>query len=353
MARKKMLPIGVDIGASSAKLVQVRIENGEPVLHACASLSVPDHLKGNQAACLDFFASRLPKAIKDAKFKGKKCIIALPASGSFVRHVRVPRSDAQQTESDVRRAAQVELPYPVDEAIIRHIIAGDIYDAGAIRQEVIVVAMPHAVLRTYLQLLTNVGLEVLGVSVEPVATMGCFSHLLEGVTGAIVYIDLGSSSTQVTISLGKDIVFCRSLNGGCDQLNQVIGRGLNKSSEEIAMLRVQEQDGSDIGADGEEIHRWINLWLDGVCSDIENCLRYYEAVFRNNEFSRIIFTGGQAQDRKLCQMLAEKLHMPAQIGDPISLLEESELYSINGMLHGVPNTSYAVAVGLSLSGDKN
>ena len=352
MARKKLLPIGVDIGASSAKLMQVRLNGEVPELYASAAVMIPDHLQGNPAGALEFLASKLPRVLKDAKFKGKKCFIALPSSGAFVRHIRVKKSDPRQTEIDVRRAVQVELPYPTNEAIIRHIVAGDIYDEGKVRQEVIVVAMPHGILRTYLEMLTSVGLEVLGVSVEPDATVKCFSHLLEGVPGAVVYVDLGSASTQVTISLGKDIVFCRSLEGGSGQLNRVIGKGLGKTAEEIALMRWQMQEGEDFGQAGLEIERWVELWRDDVCADVENCLRYYEAVFRNSEFSRLIFTGGQSQDRKLCQSLARRLALPAQVGDPVALLDGSEKISHNGMLYHIPNTSYAVAVGLSLSAEQ-
>jgi type IV pilus assembly protein PilM len=352
MARKKTLPIGVDLGSSAAKLVQMRLADGGAELLACGTVPIPKHLRNDQFGRLDHLTKHIPRVLKEEHFRGKRCILALPASNTYVRHVRVPKQDRKATKDAVLRAVQVELPYPIDEAILRHIVAGDIYEGGTVRQEVIVVAMPNSTLKAYLNMFTRVGLEVLGVSVEPVAIVNCFTTLLGDPDQTTVFVDLGTSSTQVTISRGQKIVFSRCLEGGGDQLNAVIAQGLDVEPEEVRQMRIDLQEGRDMGVAGEEISRWVELWLDGLCREIDKCLRYYESVFRNREMERLIFTGGQAQDRQLCQKLAQHLNLPAQIGDSLALLGNPDgVKTANpGWSDDHPKTSLAVAVGLSLSG---
>jgi type IV pilus assembly protein PilM len=349
MTRTRTLPIGVDLGCSATKLVQAQLVGGEAELLAVGSVLIPDHLRNDQLGRLDYLARHIPKAIHANGFKGKKCIIALPAAKAFVRHVRIPMRDAQATEAAVLKAVRVELPYPVNEAVVRHIVVGEAYENGQMCQEVIVVAMPNSIIKAYLNMFSRAGLEVLGVSIEPAAIVKCFSQLLPESDSAVVFVDLGSVNTQVTISRGKSIVFSRSLHGGSDQLTRAIAQGLGETPETVNQMRKEMQDSKDLGPVGGEINRWLELWLDGVCADIDNCLRYYESTFRSSDFSRVIFTGGQARDKGLCQAMAKRLNLPAQIGDALAMLKSDTEKLFPGG-NNLPQTIYAVGVGLSLSG---
>ena len=79
------------------------------------------------------------------------------------------------------------------------------------------------------------------------------------------------------------------------------------------------------------------------------CLRYYESVFRHRTVERAIFVGGQAYDKRLCQSLAQRLNVPAQIGDPLVRVKRSP--GAGARLNfdwRQPQPAWAVAVGLSL-----
>jgi type IV pilus assembly protein PilM len=344
MARKNILPIGVDIGCSSAKLVQMVRTSGDPELASSATMSIPPHLQNDQIGQLDYLCSQVPRYLRSGNFQGKKCVLSLPATSAFIRHVRVPKREASAMEKSIRIAARTELPYPPDQAVLRHILAGEVYRDGVSQQEVILVAIPISTLRAYLNMISRSGLEAICVTIEPMAIVCCFKDLLEDPQEATVFVDLGSVNTQVTITRGQNIAFCRNLQGGSEQLAQAIAQALRVSPQEVHSMRWAIQEGKDVGAAGEEIQRWMELWLDGLCGDVETCLRYYEAVFRDTQFARVIFTGGQAADRRLCQALARRLNLPAQIGDPMALFGDGQGTS------GAARTDLAVGAGLSLCG---
>jgi type IV pilus assembly protein PilM len=344
MARKNILPIGVDIGCSSAKLVQMEMNHGEPELSASTMLPIPAHLQDDQIGQLDYLCSQFPRYLRSGQFKGKKCVLSLPATSAFIRHVRVPKREASAMEKSIRNAARTEMPYPPEQAVVRHILAGEVYRDGQSQQEVILVSIPNSTLRAYLNMISRSGLDALCVTIEPMAIVCCFKELLDDPQEATVFVDLGSVSTQVTITRGENIAFCRNLPGGSQQLAQAIGQALRVSPQEVHTMRRAIQEGKDVGQAGEEIQRWMELWLDGLCGDVETCLRYYEAVFRDSQFARVIFTGGQAADRRLCQALARRLNLPAQIGDPMALFGNGSADT------GPVRTDLAVGAGLSLCG---
>jgi Tfp pilus assembly PilM family ATPase len=86
-----------------------------------------------------------------------------------------------------------------------------------------------------------------------------------------------------------------------------------------------------------------------MTDELTQCLRYYESVFRNQGVERAIFLGGQAMDKRLCQLIAQRLNVPAQIGDPLVRIGSAAAGGSDlGIDRREPQPRWAVAVGLSL-----
>ena len=63
----------------------------------------------------------------------------------------------------------------------------------------------------------------------------------------------------------------------------------------------------------------------------------------------MVLAGGQAYDKRLCQSLAERLNLPAQIGDPLVRIGRVAGAGLQiGLDRREPQPQWAVAVGLSL-----
>lgn len=353
IASKEMLPIGLDLGSSAVKLVQLRTVKGGVELAANGYIEIPRHIRKDPIGRLDFFSQKIPRVLRGENFKGNKCILGLPPESTFVRHVKVPRLDPKNTEAAVRRAAQKELPYPVNEAVIRHIVAGEVYSDGETRQEVIVVAIPLSTMDAYLNMTNRVGLQVVGVNVEPLAIVECFTGLFEwgrDPERAILYVDLGSQNTQVVISHGKDVVFARNMPRGSEQVEQAIARAIEVSPEEVRQIRRDLQVGKPAPISADELYGLLEPWLMTMVEEFETCLRYYNSVFRRSGVDRVIFTGGQAMDKRLCQIMAQRLNLPAQIGDPMVGVVVPGGKADEGTALEGPQPGLAVGIGLSLSG---
>ncbi|MCK4602323.1 MAG: hypothetical protein KAU28_07640, partial [Phycisphaerae bacterium] len=64
---------------------------------------------------------------------------------------------------------------------------------------------------------------------------------------------------------------------------------------------------------------------------------------------RAIFVGGQALDKRLCQSIAKRLNLPAQIGDPLLRIKRIDGAGLEfGLDRREPQPHWSVAVGLSL-----
>jgi Tfp pilus assembly PilM family ATPase len=187
---------------------------------------------------------------------------------------------------------------------------GEIYDGGAeAKQELIVVAVAQATRDAYMDMARRGGLYVVAISIEAYAIVNCFArqfHRTSGSTGVVMFIDIGAESTQVVIAHDNSIVFARNLLMGCKQ-------------------------------------------LDPLTNELAKCLRYHETAFRDGGVQTIIFSGGGAYDMDICRVIAKRLNIRAQIGNPLVDIDIAKGFRTNaGLDLGDPIPDWAVAVGLSL-----
>lgn len=349
IVKGKALPIGLDPGSSTVKLAQLQNAAGKLELLAADVLEVPQTARSDLETRLAWMGGKLSSVVKSGGFRGKQCILSLPAESIFLQHVKVPKLSPEETQASVAQELQGKLPYPVEQAIVRHVVAGEIYIDGEPRQEVVVIAAPRSTLNAYIRMARKAKLDPVGVNVEACALVECFARLFRRAADAartLLFVDLGARTTQVVLSHGPRLVFARNLAKGAEGFDEVVAKQLGTS---IAQAQTMRRRLACEEADADAVRQMLSLLdepLEGIAEEINQCLRYYEANFRNQRVDRIIFVGGQATDKRLCQDLAKRLNLPAQIGDPLLRVRLSE--GVEGRFADEPTPHLAVAVGLSI-----
>ena len=89
--------------------------------------------------------------------------------------------------------------------------------------------------------------------------------------------------------------------------------------------------------------------LNKLIHELEGCRRYYEATFTNKPVDRLVFVGGEAKHRNLCQHIAREMGLAAQVGDPmVRLSKVADIPPDAGIDPTQPQPNWAVALGLSM-----
>jgi type IV pilus assembly protein PilM len=217
---------------------------------------------------------------------------------------------------------------------------------------VIVVCALRKDVESLARAVTKSGLNVKGVNIEPCAIVECFARLFRRASDSsrtILFVDIGFNTTQVVFSQGARIVFARNLAIGGQALDEAVSKKLEISLGQAAQQRQLLSSGQEASIDVEQAYQALEEPIGFLTEELVQCVRYYESVFRNQGIERSIFVGGQAYDRRLCQMIARKLNLPAQIGDPLVRISRSEAATLTG---DDPQPNWAVAIGLSLGGEE-
>jgi type IV pilus assembly protein PilM len=408
-------PIGVDFGSDSLKMAQVAWEGNEPRLIAAASAEVPSHVRHNTAARLAFFTETARDLLSSGGFLGRRAILALPAASMMIQHLRLAKMDEEMLKKAIPWEARGKLSIDPSQALMRHLVAGEIYHDSEPKNEIILMAAPRDLVNQLLDAAGKAKLDVVGMSVEPSALVDCFRHIYlrkEDANSVNCFVDIGCSSSRAVIAQGPQILFARSIKIGGEHLTRGVASYLKMSVDDARMLRLklcyqqpemddahrkQEVDvDQDIAAaaasdrinrhskfrdgarvaesedeggvatlvsdrtaartlpsDPETQHALVaeacRAPLDQLAGELDLCRRYYEQTFPSKPVNRLIFVGGEAKHRSLCQHIAREMSLAAQVGDPLIRMGRTTKVTIeSGLDRRQAQPGWAVAIGLSL-----
>src|SRR3989338_169876 len=111
--------LGIDIGSSSIKIVQLRKKAGQAILETYGELALGPYsgLEIGRATHLpaDKLSEALNDVLRDSNTTTKKCGIAIPLSSSMVSLVEMPAVPASQLATMIPLEARKYIPVPITE----------------------------------------------------------------------------------------------------------------------------------------------------------------------------------------------------------------------------------------------
>ena len=331
----KAYPIGIDLGSSSLKILQLAETNGRLTLAAAAKVDVPQDVRLNRGMLHRWHIGQIRRLLGSGDFKGKKAVTCLPADRLLVQHLRLPKMEQSDFARALAAEARERAPFDPDQGMIRHIVVGEVCHDGQQRQEVILMAASAESVAEHIDLIEKTGIEPGGIGTEFSALAGCFANLLdrpELQDSATMLVDLGYSRTKVMVCHGKQVAFSRAINVT-----------LAEAAESVGVTTPGKACASSDSGGG------LAAMLEALCGELRSCVRYHDSVFAARSVQRVIFLGGMAKNTALAERLARGLGLPAQLGDPLARITSEQSCCKNyDFVPGQRHCEWAVAYGLSL-----
>jgi type IV pilus assembly protein PilM len=372
-------PIAVDIGTDTIKLLQVEPnKEGQHRLVAAACEMIPEEVRGGngKSAERDNFVGESIKRMLNEGFRGKQVVTCLPSNHMAVQHLRIAKMSNEELVKVLPFEAAGKLPFDASRAVLRHTIAGEVYQGNEAKQEVILMAAPRDAVDRHLNVLSKAKLEVVGIHVEPTALIECFGHIFKRKGDeniSTMFIDMGAGSTHVVIAHGKNMVFAKHIGVGGDHFNRRVAETMkvdvghardrraraprppagvvaigaaNDATHPLGKQNGTITEGLD-DATVVKVTQSLAELLGSLTTDLQLCLQYYESIFPGRTVDRAIFVGGESRHVALCQAIAQKLGLPATLGDPLARLVKDGVAKTSVDLRQ-PQPGWAIAVGLAI-----
>jgi type IV pilus assembly protein PilM len=372
-------PIGLDIGHNSIKMIQLAIDGEHIRILAANKIHVEADMNGDEKARRSFVISAIKQILAEGKFHGRNVVSCLPNDKLKITSLRLAETEAGEIEQTLKREASQRFGLDSDKDIINYLIAGNVQSGEISKNELILFAASDETIRNHIAMLEEAKLKPVAIDTVPQALFRSFVRSRrreEDKEQTVVFVDVGSQFTTVVFGHSGEISFTKQIPIGGEKFNREIASKLGVSIEEAQMLREKQQmecvinyarkDGIKAGvglgltklsppnensldaSTREAMVDAIGAAAEELAKEISLCLRYYTVTFRGKRVERAIFSGGEAYEKILLNVLRRHLTVEIEVAQPLKGLDITNVNFDNdrrGLL-----CEWAVAVGLSLKG---
>ncbi len=372
---KTHLPIGMDIGESGLRLVQLQDDaagtNASTSASTSASLSiyrsavwtapavpqVPLDSMPEGSANDDAIVEHAARIVAQSGFAGRSAITSLCVPAIETHALELPKADSVTDPQELLKAATWELHRltALDKTELQTAI-WPLPDTPRSQATYMGIAAPLAQVQQRLDFCTAARLECSKIDVSACALASLIWRLQSRPPKQVWGIlDLGNRLTRLTICIDDTPVIIRSLEMGGRGWTEQIATAL-QVSEATAERNKREFglacDTANQTAAGEELSAMILGILRNdvqrISLELERCYEYVLQCYPTHKPGALILVGGGAQMKGLDQYLAGQLGIESL---PISRYPSRETESLVSGLRGHDSLEIcALACGLSLQG---
>lgn len=350
--KQKVFPsyLGVDIGTTSVKAVEVKPGKQLPELLNYAMLESTGHLiranKVLQTSSFKIFESEavelLKELVKQMKPKSTHAYASLPSFSVFMTVLDLPEMSAGDLEKALVFQAKQYIPLPVSEVALDWIKAGEYNDEkGFKHQQILLISVPQEQIKKYQNIFKMAGLTLQALEVESLALTRA---LIGADQSPAMLVDFGSRSTNISFVEKASLKYNAQTDFAGSSLTQGLAKALN-----INPLRAEElkKEKGIIGAGPNyEISTVMLPYLDVIIGEVKKAYFNYQQQFpRSPKVERILLSGGGANLLGVEKYFQEQFNLPT--AKAASFYKFDYPSAIDPLVSEL-NPIFSVALGLTL-----
>ncbi|MCA9364842.1 MAG: type IV pilus assembly protein PilM [Candidatus Moranbacteria bacterium] len=348
---KNTAVLGVDIGTSSIKIVEVTKKGEKTVVTNYGWVELPAKDKRQSIAeevyQPDHIKRNLEALLSTMKPSTKSAATALPGLSSLVTLIELPKMSEQEINEAIPFEAQKYIPTSLDEVALSWEIIGK-RESGADegmmsgeKTQVLMVAAPKKEVERFEKIFDGLSIDVHSIEVETISLV----HALVGNdTGQFIVIDIGARATSILLVENGTIKISRNIDVGGREISSTIADNMNISWDRAESLKKSEKNILS--------SRETAISLPSIVMTIAEVQRVSSAGMneKRKEDMQVILSGGTARMVGLREYIETETGIKTIIGNPWARLHYEE--KIAPYVEAI-GPAFSVAIGLALKGVKD
>jgi len=348
--KKEHSALGIDIGSSSIKVVQLHKQGSQAVLDTYGELSLGPYGKVSVGKSVRLSPEKVSQALsallteKEVNVTAKSAGIAVPFESSLMTTFTMPGIAEKQLETAIPIEARKYIPVPISDVTLDWSIIPKNNPGGKDKEadtEVLLVAIHNDILASYQQIAKQTKLDVNFFEIEIFSTLRAIT---DDETGPVLIIDMGATNTKVYILERGVVRASHTVNYGAQDVTQAIAAGLGIDFTQAEVLK------RDIGLgttkSGTDLSQYAETPLTRIFTQINRVLFSFQKRYNTN-IKRVLLVGGGSAIKGIDTFATDILKTETQMANPFQKLETPAF--IDEVL-AQTGPEFVVAVGLALRG---
>lgn len=283
--------IGIDIGAASVKVVELKRQDDLVVLSTYGELQLGPYGEQPLGSAVQLTIQQRTEAVVDllreSRVTAKAGVFALPLPNSFITTFTLTAKPREDITPRIRIEARKYIPLPLTDVTLDWTELAPIGETPDTVREIFLVAVQNDAQADLRMLQQTIGIKDAHTEIELFSTLRAVAKPDDA---AIAVIDLGAQTNKLYIAYHGEVRKIHRVFGGGAQATDTIAQKLQLSFEEAEnRKRTYQTDGPD----AETIKAAVVGSLERSFQEFKRVIEQFE-LRSNEKISRIILTGGVA-----------------------------------------------------------
>jgi type IV pilus assembly protein PilM len=339
--------VGVDIGSSSVKAVELQGKNNDFQLVSLGYEGLPpDSIVDGQIMELNSVSNAIGNIFNEHKIKTTKVAAGVNGNSVIVKNIVLPQMTDDELQESFAWHAEEHIPFDISDVNLDYHVTGSSADAI----HVLMAACKRDKIANIKQAIQLAGKQPAVIDVDAFALQNCYELNYDPQAGQVVaLLNIGASTTNINILNGARSVFTRDATFGGNQYTSLLQKELGLTFDQAE--RVKRGMPMPEGSEQREIEPILDTVSDILALEIQKTMDFYRATVEDGESAvqKILVSGGGSKLKGLVEFLARRFEIPAEVFDPFRKIRvDSRGFDPEYMREIVPEM--AIAVGLALRG---
>jgi type IV pilus assembly protein PilM len=320
LLRKKKGIVGLDMGSSAVKLVELKGGKGGTytLLHAAHAPLSPEAIVEGTVMDSSLVVEVAQRLIQEQNIKNPNFGISLSGLSVAIRKIQVPAmSDAELSES-IHWEAEQYLPFDVNEVNLDYVVLGSDADT----MDVLLVAAKKDRIADYTGIVTQLGKAASLVDVDVFALQNAYELNYGAASDKIVaLVNIGAHIMNVNVVAYRQSVFWRDIVFGGNAFTEAIQRELNLTREQAEAVKTGDQLGDH---SPQTVLGILNGVSEDLAAELQKTFEFFFTTSSHDKVEEIVLSGGSCHVLNLQSVLKERLGARVEIMNPFREIEYSE-----------------------------
>ncbi len=357
-AAKSTSVLGIDVGSSSIKIVQIKLKKGRAILETYGALALGPYAEKEVGQATNLPIEKTIEALNDimreAKVTTKVSGLAIPFRSSLMSVIEMPDVPDKELAQMVPIEARKYIPVPIAEVSLDwSVIPRDKYAEGGSNadedkkisrkfptKDVLVVAIHNDAITKFQNLVVQSGLDTKFFEIEIFSTMRSVISSQE--KAPIMIFDMGAAFTKLYIAERGIIKQSHTINKGSQDITNTISQSLQISVIEAEKLKrsvgLLETD------EGKKMSDIVDITLSYIFSEANRVIVNYQKKY-NKAVQKIVLVGGGSALKGLVPFAENKFGASVILGNPFEKTETPAF--VEDVLRSA-GPEFSVAMGVAL-----
>jgi type IV pilus assembly protein PilM len=332
--------VGLDIGTSALKMVELTKDNTGYTVNAAAMLDITAPPEDNKNSH-DRLTEALHECIEITGTQANSAVCSVCGPEVTVRNFKFPLLPKDEVDGAVVFEASQVCPFDISNGTVDYqIVPGDKKNINGI-----LVAATNSLIDKKRQVAQTAPFNNIMMDIDGLALINCFNELEKDEKGkSVAILNVGSSFVNLAIIGNDSLPFVRDMLYAGNDIIRYIANEKEMSVEDVEKIVL---NGSDDETSDPEFDESMEKACRKLIIDVDETLRYHRTHIKSDDVEKIFVCGGFAMVKGFIEILNDWFPAEVVLWNPFDKIRRGESLSQEKVLQE-NGPALAVATGLAM-----